>query len=391
MIRISKIITSICAIIISTSAVVPAQAVSPPKNKKVEPCQHVETKIFRVQNPQYRAEIDNVKQRINICLYRINQTEPKTKNAQFEFENELKNIKIDLQNLSNIFGEDESKFAALNKENFDQQIFSCQNAIDKIQNNLDRLNISLNKTSNTRINSKLLDELMTKIENHHTSSKAKKLRLDQFNNRLLQFKYRTDFCENEIENISKKPNQTQYDAISENILNDISQEFNAYLNEVNNNPNMLENLDMLHNKLNHIHRKVDGLNDRLDLISTTIKQKEHKQKVALTLKSATSRNAMTKKNEIKKLADEARQNEWPRDWIRLNMKPQNVKPYILTLISYYKRTTYIPKKRLFIGKYQKNLPQFFFNQKQNVLYEPLYRVFSRDVIAEKSEDQNDTV
>ena len=390
MIRKSKFVTSICAIIISTFAVIPAQAVSPPKNKKIEPCQYAKTQTFRVQNPHYRSEIDKAKQRINNVFYRINQTEQKTKNAQFEAENELKNIKSNFSNLNSIFGEDESKFANLCKEEFDQEIFSCQNTIDQIQNDLDRLNIRLSKTSNTRINSKLLDKLMTKIENLHADSKSKKLRLTQFNNRLLQFKYRTDFCENEIQNISKKSRHTQYDANNKNILSDISFEFNAYLNDINNNINQLENLDMLHNKLNYIHKKVDSLSERLDLISEAIKQNEHKKKVALTIRSATSKNAMTKKNEIKKLADEARQNEWPRSWIHLNKNPRNVKPYILNLISYYQKTTYIPKKRLFIGKYQKELPKFFFNQKQSVLCEPFYRVLSRDVISEKSEDQNDT-
>ena len=391
MIKKSKIITSICAIIMSTLAVIPAQAVSPPKNKKIEPCQYAKTQAFKVQNHHYRSEIDKAKQRINNVFYRINQAEQKTKNAQFESKSELKNIKSNFLNLSNLFGEDESKFANLCKEEFDQEIFSCQNTIDQIQNDLYRLDISLNKTSNTKINSKLLDKLMTKIENHHASSKAKKLRLTQFNNRLLQFKYRTDFCANQIQNISQKSINTQNDAINENILSDISQEFNAYLNDINNNINQLENLDMLHNKLNHIHKKVDSLSNRLDLISEAIKQNEHKKKVALTLKSATSRNAMTRKNEIKKLADEARQNEWPRNWIHLNSSSQNVSPYVLTLISYYQKTTYIPKKRLFIGKYQKKLPRFFFNQKQQILYEPFYRVLSRDVISEKSEDQNDTI
>ncbi len=391
MIRKSKIVTSICAIIMSTFAVIPAQAVSPPKNKKIGSCQYAKTQTFRVQNPHYRAEIDNAKQRINNVFYRINQAEQKTKNAPYESVDELKNIKNNFFNLSNLLGEDESKFASLGKEEFDQEIFSCQNAIDQIQNDLDRLDISLNKTSNTRINSKLLDKVMTKIENHPANSKAKKLHLTQFNNRLLQFKYRTDFCANEIQNISQKSGQTQNDAINKNILSDISCEFNAYLNDINNNINQLENLDMLHNKLNYIHKKIDRLNNRLNLITEEIKQNEHKEKVALTLRSATSKNAMTRKNEIKKLADEARQNEWSRNWIHLNANTQNVEPYILTLISYYKRTTYIPKKRLFIGKYQKKLPRFLFNQKQYIIYEPFYRVLSRDVISEKSEDQNDTV
>ena len=99
MIRKSKFVTSICAIIISTFAVIPAQAVSPPKNKKIEPCQYAKTQTFRVQNPHYRSEIDKAKQRINNVFYRINQTEQKTKNAQFEAENELKNIKSNFKSI----------------------------------------------------------------------------------------------------------------------------------------------------------------------------------------------------------------------------------------------------------------------------------------------------
>ena len=265
-----------------------------------------------------------------------------------------------------------------NLEDFDREIFWFQNSIDEINNDLDRLNIKLNNMTNKRINLKLLYELMTNIENYRNGYDIKKLRLTQFNNRLLQFKYRTDYLIHEIEATRAKLNNNQTLTPIKNELDDISEMFNLYLSDINYNLNKLENLDDLHYKLNNMHGQIEHLSD-------LIKKREHKYKVALTLTSATTQNAMAKKNKIKILADEARLNNWSRDWAN---QLHNTNPYMKTLIKYYEKTTSVPKRRLFIGKYQKKLPTFFFHKKY-VSYEPYYRVGSRDVIAENSEDQRE--
>ena len=369
----------------STFVAIPTSAVSPPKNRNSNCAKYVDSDAFKGGNEEYKNAINKVNQRIANSYYRFQKIEKASQNSSKQFKNEVINIKYKLKNVNDLVNNDISTLMSYNKDEFDKKIFSFQNSIDEINNGLDSLNIKLNNITNEKINLKLLYECMTNIENYRQNHDMQKLRLTQFNNRLLQFKYRTDYCMHEIEINRAKLNNNHTLTTIKNELSEISEMFNLYLSDINYNLNKLDNLDDLHNKLNNMHNQIEYLNENLKHASEFIKKKEHKYKVTLTLTSATPKNAMAKKNEIKVLADEARINNWSRNWTH---HLQKTNPYMKTLIKYYENSTNIPQRYLFIGKYQKTMPKFFFHKKY-IRYEPYYRVGSRDVIAENSEDQRE--
>ena len=105
-----KIITSICAIFISTFIAIPTAAVSPPKNKNTNCSKCVDNNSFGGGNLEYKNAIKNVEQRINNSYYRFQKIEQVSQNKSIKFTNEVANIKYKLKNVDDSINNNAPKF-----------------------------------------------------------------------------------------------------------------------------------------------------------------------------------------------------------------------------------------------------------------------------------------
>lgn len=287
-----KIISSLCALVMSTSIVVPAYAV-PPKS-----CNNQSSNSQSCHNA-----INIVKDRLQTFENRLN---------KYAFNSDdLNLIKYNFIKIKNNFNSSESELLTSLPEDFNTKLLEFHNDIDEINNALDGKYILNFGIENNKVNAKLFNVVNLDIENvkNNVKNLHKKAELRQFKARLSQLKCRLDYCLFHLENVKNR--------LSSDMLNNLNKKFdnvngilNSTLEDLHFNATKLDDLTTYHQEINKLHSLIDNLEQDLEIISNSSDEQLQKQDIMKKLSSLTLYNVNKTAKQIKELGKKAGYNGW---------------------------------------------------------------------------------
>ena len=287
-----KIISSLCALVMSTSIVVPAYAV-PPKS-----CNNQSSNSQSCHNA-----INIVKDRLQTFENRLN---------EYAFNSDdLNLIKYNFIKIKNNFNSSESELLTSSPEDFNTKLLEFHNDIDEINNALDGKYILNFGIENNKVNAKLFNVVNLDIENvkNNVKNLHKKAELRQFKARLSQLKCRLDYCLFHLENVKNR--------LSSDMLNNLNKKFdnvngilNSTLEDLHFNATKLDDLTTYHQEINKLHSLIDDLEQDLEIISNSSDEQLQKQDIMKKLSSLTLYNVNKTAKQIKELGKKAGYNGW---------------------------------------------------------------------------------
>ncbi len=287
-----KIISSLCALVMSTSIVMPAYAV-PPKT-----CNNQLS-----NNQNCNNAIDIVTSRLQIFENRLN---------EYAFNSDdLILIKSNFSKIKNNFESGKSELLACSSEDFNTKLLDFHTDIDEINNALDEEYIVNFNIENNKVKAKLFSVVNLDIENRKNNVKDlhKKAELRQFKARLSQLKCRLDYCLFHLENVKNR--------LSSDILNNLNTKFdnvneilNSTLEDLHFNATKLDDLTTYHQEINKLHSLIDNLEQELETISNSTDEQLQKQDIMKKLSSLTLYNVNKTAKQMKELGKKAGYNGW---------------------------------------------------------------------------------
>ncbi len=288
-----RIISSFCALVMSTSIVVPAYAV-PSKS-----CNNQSSNNQNCNN----AAIDIVKNRLQIFENRLN---------EYAFNsNDLNLIKSNFSKIKNHFNSSEAELLACSSEDFNTKLLEFHTDIDEINNALDEEYILNFNVENNKINAKLFNIVNSDIESRKNNIKDfhKKAELRQFKARLCQLRCRLDYCLFHLKNVKNR--------LSSDMLNSLNTKFdningmlNSTLEDLHFNATKLDDLTTYHQEINKLHSLIDNLEQDLETISNSSDEQLQKQDIMKKLSSLTLYNVNKTAKQMKELGKKAGYNGW---------------------------------------------------------------------------------
>lgn len=283
--KISKIFSSFCALMVSTSFISTSVCAIPPNNTE---CQN---------------SINMVKNRIQLFENRLNEY---AYNA-----NDLNAIKSKFNSTKNKFNIDESKLYSLSSDDFYTELLEFHTDIDEINNSLDEKYILNFDIQNNKIDSELFNVVNLDIENYknNVNNRHIEAELRQFKARISQLKSRIGYCLFHFKNVKNRLSSDMVDDLIHKTY-DISEEFNSILNKIHSNANKLDNLANFHQEINKTHEVIDNLEKDLEIISNSSDEQLQRQDIEQKFSNLNIYNANATAHQMKKLGKKAGYNNW---------------------------------------------------------------------------------